>query len=267
MPCLLQRLVNLDSPSKSGSPPFRCNVRRHRSRGRSDVCAVATAEHPSRSELGSSQRARDRDGRPARKRHIARDAQDAQAFGARRSKFHERVRNYTDVLPLQSVYFHWALCAQSRRSCERSPRSGVRSSLDIAASASEGLLPDRHLRQVPKRLEPGTGSPFFDSWAIFGNTHRAGYYGGTWNVDGSKQPVDDYSTTFIQERGIEFIREHSSPNQPWALFLSTAAPHAPFTPEPRFKETDVSRRRPVEGLTDRRSRTKPGFIKDRRSSA
>lgn len=29
----------------------------------------------------------------------------------------------------------------------------------------------------------------------------------------------------------------------------------------------MSRRRPVEGLTDRRARTKPGFIKDRRSSA
>lgn len=67
--------------------------------------------------------------------------------------------------------------------------------------------------------------PFFDSWAIFGNTHRAGYYGGTWNVDGSKQPVDDYSTTFIQERGIEFIREHSSPNQPWALFLRPLPTH------------------------------------------
>ena len=109
--------------------------------------------------------------------------------------------------------------------------------------------------------------PFFDSWAIFGNTSKAGYYGGRWNVDGEKRKVKKYSTTFIQERGVEFIRKHSSPKEPWALFLSTAAPHSPFTPEPQFKEADVSRRRSVDTPSDRRARTKPRFIRNTRRSA
>lgn len=67
----LQRLANLDSSSKRASPPLSTDARRNRySGGRGDVCARAGAEHSSHSELGSPQRAGDRDGRSARARPL-----------------------------------------------------------------------------------------------------------------------------------------------------------------------------------------------------
>jgi len=109
--------------------------------------------------------------------------------------------------------------------------------------------------------------PHFDSWAVFSQSGDGGYYDGMWNVDGEKRRVGEYSTTFIRNRGVDFIRSHASPDQPWLLFLSTAAPHIPFTPEPRYRGADVGRPESFDPRSiDRTARTKPPFIRKFRDS-
>jgi arylsulfatase A-like enzyme len=79
--------------------------------------------------------------------------------------------------------------------------------------------------------------PHLDRWAIFPNSAPHGYYGGEWNIDGRREVVETYSTEFIRRRGVDFIRENAE--EPWLMYLSTAAPHPPFTPEPKYEEAPV----------------------------
>ena len=110
----------------------------------------------------------------------------------------------------------------------------------------------------------GDDPPAFDTWAIFGKTNEAGYYGGEWNIDGTRMRVEDYSTSYIAERAVDFIHDGASAEQPWLMFLSTAAPHPPFTPEPRFEGAPLPPR--DWGSLKADAATKPDFVRDRRSS-
>jgi len=111
--------------------------------------------------------------------------------------------------------------------------------------------------------------PHFDDWAIFSNSAPDGYYNGTWNVDGRQQKVSDYSTTYIRERALDFIEDPDP--RPWLLYLHTAAPHPPFTPEPRYQDAPVPPFKPnpavnETGLADkhpivRRLQSRPKAVK------
>lgn len=114
--------------------------------------------------------------------------------------------------------------------------------------------------------------PYFDEWAIFSNSAPEGYYNGNWNVDGRQQRVSDYSTTYIRERALDFIEDPDP--RPWLLFLNTAAPHPPFTPEPRYQDAPVPRFKPNPAVNEsdladkhpfvRRLQTRPETVKKER---
>jgi arylsulfatase A-like enzyme len=80
--------------------------------------------------------------------------------------------------------------------------------------------------------------PHLDRWAIFPNSSPDGYYNATWNVDGRKKKVATYSTEYIRRRGERFIRNNA--DQPWLMYLSTAASHPPFDPEPKYEDAVAS---------------------------
>jgi arylsulfatase A-like enzyme len=79
--------------------------------------------------------------------------------------------------------------------------------------------------------------PHFDEWALM----LYAYYGGQWNVNGTVQTIDDYSTTYIADKAEAFLRAgEQDPNQPWFLYVATTAPKPPYTPGPRYADHPVS---------------------------
>ncbi|MGH2757200.1 MAG: sulfatase family protein [Actinomycetota bacterium] len=87
-----------------------------------------------------------------------------------------------------------------------------------------------------------TSSPtYFDDWAIFSHTEPNGYFGGSWNENGSVHTVNRYATNFIRSRALSFVREaESSDEQPWYLYVAPPAPHAPFDPGDRYFDAPVT---------------------------
>lgn len=79
--------------------------------------------------------------------------------------------------------------------------------------------------------------PHLDRWAIFPNSAPDGYRGAEWNVDGNGRTVRRYSTTYIRERGLRFLRNNA--DRPWLMYLSPAAPHEPFEAEREYRDAPV----------------------------
>lgn len=91
--------------------------------------------------------------------------------------------------------------------------------------------------------------PHFDEWAIFGLSKYAAYGTsgrerrgpGSWNIDGERKHLGQYTTTYLQRRAVDFVTRASRQQQPWALFVSTGAPHSPYIPEPKYRSARVGR--------------------------
>lgn len=104
--------------------------------------------------------------------------------------------------------------------------------------------------------------PYFDDWAIFSKTRATGYRGGQWSVNGKLRKVNAYSTTFLRRKALRFVREASEDDRPWAMFIATAAPHYPITPERKYGDAPVPPRgkRP-SSFMERNLSDKPAFVR------
>jgi arylsulfatase A-like enzyme len=111
----------------------------------------------------------------------------------------------------------------------------------------------KFLNKYPMELSP----PHFDTWAYFTNSGIS-YSGGKWNVDGEVQTVSNYHTTYMSDRAVEFIE---TTDQPWLLYLATAAPHPPYKAQAKYEDADVGswNGNPATEETDRSD--KPGWVK------
>jgi arylsulfatase A-like enzyme len=79
--------------------------------------------------------------------------------------------------------------------------------------------------------------PFFDDWAVFPQSTKDTYVGGSWNINGEKREVSEYSTDFLRRKALEFFEGGDAP---WLVFLSTPAPHFPLLAEPEFEDAEVA---------------------------
>lgn len=80
--------------------------------------------------------------------------------------------------------------------------------------------------------------PNFDDYSFFSLGEP--YYRGTWNHNGKVATLKTYSTTYIRRLGERFLQaSESDDSKPWFLYLATAAPHGPSTPQPRYKNAPV----------------------------
>lgn len=78
--------------------------------------------------------------------------------------------------------------------------------------------------------------PHFDKWSIF----DGGYLNRTFNVNGQMRTVGDYSTEFIARKSVDFLKGFESrDDRPWLLYVAPYAPHAPFTPQGKHKNSKV----------------------------
>ncbi|MDQ4064924.1 MAG: sulfatase [Actinomycetota bacterium] len=104
----------------------------------------------------------------------------------------------------------------------------------------------------------------FDEWAIFGEAAPDGYYGGTWNVDGTREEIEPYSTTYIRERALAFMKKgERSDDQPWFMYLAPAAAHFPYVAQPRFRHAPVGELNINPAITETDLSDKPEFVQSR----
>lgn len=100
--------------------------------------------------------------------------------------------------------------------------------------------------------------PHFDLWASYSGR----YYGKPFNVNGTPQPTNDYSTYHMAKRSTQFLRAFEKDDEdPWFLYVATVAPHAPFTIAPQHKAQPVPllgrRSGPAPSLRERDLSDKP----------
>ena len=78
--------------------------------------------------------------------------------------------------------------------------------------------------------------PGWDEWDVTGNGYAEFDY--TLNQDGQQQNyghyAKDYLTDVLSSKATSFIDSSASSGQPFMLEVATFAPHAPYTPAPRY---------------------------------
>jgi arylsulfatase A-like enzyme len=102
--------------------------------------------------------------------------------------------------------------------------------------------------------------PNFDDFSFFSLGEP--YYGGDWNHNGRLVSPHSYSTTYIAQLGERFIRSAESHDaQPWFLYLATAAPHGPSTPERRYRNAPVPYWKGEPAVFEKDRSDKPPYVR------
>lgn len=99
--------------------------------------------------------------------------------------------------------------------------------------------------------------PGFDEFAMM---QPPKYGDARWNVNGRIGHDPTYTTTFIRDRAVEFLRRQRGHSRPWFLYVAPYAPHKPFTPEDRYADLEVP---PWDGnpaVDDTEREGKPPYI-------
>lgn len=105
---------------------------------------------------------------------------------------------------------------------------------------------------------------WFDRWAIESPNGRTGFWGGTWNVDGTRRRIAEYSTRYIADRGVEFIhRSESDDTRPWFLELATYAPHMPALDEARYETAGLPSFSMDPSMVEADRSDKPAYVQNR----
>jgi arylsulfatase A-like enzyme len=80
--------------------------------------------------------------------------------------------------------------------------------------------------------------PFFDEFGIF----ESSSYSPTCvleNGGGPDKYVWQYSTTYVQDKSIQFLDHANAAGKPWLLYVTPYAPHSPFLPESKYQDANV----------------------------
>ena len=102
--------------------------------------------------------------------------------------------------------------------------------------------------------------PYFDSWAILAGGARGYYSGNTWNIDGRRRRVHTYATRFIERKALDFIGSAEARRRPWLTYVTTTAPHSPFTPEKRYRHAEVPEFRTNPAMREEDRTDKPPWV-------
>ncbi|MGZ4146839.1 MAG: sulfatase family protein [Actinomycetota bacterium] len=106
--------------------------------------------------------------------------------------------------------------------------------------------------------------PSFDRWGIESPNGTTGFWGGTWNIDGRLRKVDEYSTRFIADRGVAFIRSSEADDaRPWFLELATYAPHMPALDEARYRSAALPSFSMDPSMSEADLSDKPAYVQGR----
>ena len=77
------------------------------------------------------------------------------------------------------------------------------------------------------------GPPYFEDYSLFSR----GYTNTRWNLNGKMRTIKDYSTNFIENRAIRFIRRSErNDDTPWYLYMTPYAPHLVIRRRTRLRQ-------------------------------
>lgn len=110
--------------------------------------------------------------------------------------------------------------------------------------------------------------PNFDEWAVYADqTNGDEYFGSTFNVNGETQVIEEYTTDFLTRMSVDFIEsaEENDP-QPWFTVVTPNAPHRPYTPEPDYASTKVTRWNGNPAVLESDRSDKPPYVQALKSS-
>nr|CAD7394814.1 unnamed protein product [Timema cristinae] len=125
-------------------------------------------------------------------------------------------------------------CSSKSWQATQEPRSF---SVPIHSAGYTTFYAGKYLNQYGKRLVGGAAHvpPGWDWWV--GLEGNSVYYNYTLSVNGTpKEFTNQYLTNVILDYGLEFLRSQSNTSTNFFMVLATPACHAPFTPEPKYKD-------------------------------
>lgn len=100
--------------------------------------------------------------------------------------------------------------------------------------------------------------PHFDSWAIF----NLGYLPIKVNEQGSVETIDRYSTTYVADYAVDFLRKGADEERPWFLYIAPFAPHPPATPDARYADAEVPPFEPTPNFLEADRSDKPPHVQE-----
>ena len=106
--------------------------------------------------------------------------------------------------------------------------------------------------------------PYFDRWAIPHTDKTPRYEDEEWNVDGTVKTVPEYSTDWLADLTVDYLEStETRDGRPWFAYVSPLAPHAPYTPAERHRDTPVRHFDGNPALSEQDKSDKPPYVRDR----
>lgn len=162
------------------------------------------------------------------------------------------------------------LCAPSRSSVfsgRHAHNHGVRNNA-ASAALDENTTVQRYLKQAGYRTglfgkylnswNLADAPPHFEEFALL----QPGYVDAKWNVDGSVQTINGYTTSIIKNRTLGFLDKSATDTRPWFAYVTPYASHGPRTPEPKYAGTPVPEWNGRPSVTETDRSDKPPYIQD-----
>lgn len=108
-------------------------------------------------------------------------------------------------------------------------------------------------------------APGWDEWDVAGNGYPE--FGYSLNEDGTQRyyghHANDYLTDVLSAKAEAFISASALAAKPFMLEVATFAPHAPYTPAPRYAHAASQVAYPRTGAWNRRPANPPSWLKGR----
>ncbi|MFF3772289.1 sulfatase [Streptomyces sp. NPDC002232] len=162
------------------------------------------------------------------------------------------------------------LCAPSRSSVfsgRHAHHHGVRNN-KASYSLDQSTTVQKYLKQAGYRT--GLFGKYLNSWTLADNPPhfeefallQPGYVDARWNVDGTVQTIEGYTTTIVKNRTLRFLDKAAADPRPWFAYVTPYASHGPRTPEAKYAGTEVPAWNGRPSVPEGDRADKPGYIKD-----
>jgi arylsulfatase A-like enzyme len=148
------------------------------------------------------------------------------------------------------VYFRW-----TRAEAPELADSSVERYLD--ESGYKTAIFGKYLVGWPIKKDP----PHFDEWSIIRVPHGVSYNGGVVNENGDVKERDEYHTDYVRERALSFLDDTADDSEPWFMYLTFKAPHAPYTPAPKYRFRQFPPPKLDPAMKERDLSDKPPFVR------
>ncbi|WOX20805.1 sulfatase [Streptomyces solicathayae] len=126
----------------------------------------------------------------------------------------------------------------------------------------------RYLKQAGYRT--GLFGKWLNSWTLSDNPPhfeefallQPGYVDAQWNVNGTVQTINGYTTNIVKNRTLNFLDKAATDSRPWFAYVTPYASHGPRTPEAKYAGTAVPEWNGRPSVPENDRADKPGYIKN-----